>query len=94
MIMSGCQGKPQVGILEKTCPNCGHEVELFTIDTEATCENCGFVIYNDLLSCVQWCKYAKQCVGEEMYEHMMVLAEKQKAEHEAEKHAKKEGVET
>ena len=30
------------------------------------------------MSCVQWCKYAKQCVGEEMYNHMMEIAAAQK----------------
>lgn len=79
MIMSGCQGKPRTPtILEKTCPRCGHEIEMFSIDSEMPCENCGFVAYNDTLSCVQWCQYAKQCVGEEMYAHMMKIAEQQK----------------
>ena len=78
-IMSGCQGKPQMKIIEKTCPNCGQEIEIFSIDTEARCENCGFVIYNDLLNCVQWCQYAKKCVGEETYEQMMKIAAQQKA---------------
>lgn len=77
-IMSGCQGKPQTTIYEKICPICGNEIELFSIDTQATCENCGFVAYNDMLSCVQWCQYAKQCVGEEMYRHMMEIAALQK----------------
>ena len=79
MIMSGCQGKPRTPtILEKTCPRCGHEIEMFSIDSEQTCEHCGFVAYNDSLSCVQWCQYAKQCVGEEMYAHMMEIAALQK----------------
>lgn len=78
-IMEGCQGKPQLKIMEKICPNCGHEIEMFSVDTEACCENCGFVIYNDLLSCVQWCKYAKKCVGEETYAQMMEIAASQKA---------------
>jgi len=79
MIMSGCQGKPRTPtIIEKVCPNCGHEIELFSIDTAQTCEHCGFVAYNDTLSCVQWCQYAKQCVGEEMYAHMIKIAEIQK----------------
>ena len=81
MIMSGCQGKPRTPtILEKKCPQCGHDIEMFSIDTEARCENCGFVAYNDTLSCVQWCKYARQCVGDEMYEQMMKIAAKQKEE--------------
>ena len=78
-IMEGCQGKPQLQIFEKTCPNCGAEIEIFSIDTQATCEKCGFTIYNDTLNCVQWCKYARQCVGDKMYEQMMKIAERQKA---------------
>lgn len=79
MILEGCQGKPRTPeIIEKICPQCGHEVEMFSIDTERQCENCGFTIYNDTLSCVQWCKYARACVGDEMYETMMKIAENQK----------------
>ena len=91
MIMSGCQGKPTTPeIIEKVCPNCGSLIEMFTIDTEMACEECGFVAYNDTLSCVQWCKYARRCVGDAMYGHMMELAERQKARREEEKRRKKE----
>ena len=51
---------------------------MFSIDTDMACEHCGFVAYNDTLSCVQWCQYAKKCVGEEMYEQMMAIARQQK----------------
>ena len=79
MIMNGCQGKAKnLTITEKTCPQCGHIIELFSVDTQMPCEHCGFVAYNDALSCVQWCQYAKSCVGEEMYEHMMKVAAAQK----------------
>ncbi len=79
MMFEGCQGRPRTPeILEKTCPNCGALIEMFTIDTEMACEKCGFVAYNDTLSCVQWCQYAKQCVGEEMYAYMMEIAKNQK----------------
>ena len=79
MIMHGCQAKPKTPtIIEKRCPQCGHEIELFSIDTEMACENCGFIAYNDTLSCVQWCQHAKECVGEEMYAQMMKILERQK----------------
>ena len=79
MLMEGCQGKPRTPtITEKVCPKCGNIIEIFSIDTEVACDHCGFVAYNDALSCVQWCAYAKQCVGEEMYEHMMEIARLQK----------------
>ena len=79
MLMESCQGKPRTPtIIEKVCPNCGSIIELFSIDTEVPCEKCGFVAYNDTLSCVQWCKYARKCVGDATYEHMMQIAEMQK----------------
>ncbi len=78
-MLEGCQGKPRTPtIIEKTCPNCGAMIELFSIDTEMACERCGFVVYNDTLSCVQWCKYAEKCVGPELYAHMMEIAAQQK----------------
>ena len=60
--------------------------------TEVTCDKCGFVIYNDMLSCVQWCKYARKCVGDQMYEQMMEIAKHNKekaAKERAEKAAAK-----
>ena len=86
MMFEGCQGRPRTPeILEKTCPNCGALIEMFTIDTEMACEKCGFVAYNDTLSCVQWCQYAKQCVGEEMYQAMMAVAKRNKEDQANEK---------
>ena len=91
LIMEGCQGKPRTPTIEdRICPNCGNPVEIFSTDTEVTCEKCGFVIYNDKLSCVQWCKYAKQCVGEEVYNNLMEIARRNKAKLDAERQAKRE----
>jgi hypothetical protein len=53
-------------------------IELFSIDTQVTCDNCGFIAYNDTLSCVQWCEHARKCVGDEMYEQMMKIVQMQK----------------
>lgn len=84
MILEGCQARPKTPtIIEKICPQCGHEIEMFSIDSQVTCEHCGFVAYNDTLSCVQWCAHARECVGEEMYEQMMLIAKRNK---EAQKH--------
>ncbi len=54
----------------KRCPECDKEIEVFSTDIEIRCGNCGFVIYNELESCIQWCKYAKECVGEELYKKL------------------------
>ena len=90
MIMEGCQGKPQIKIMERTCPKCGHEVEIFSIDTQVACENCGFVIYNDTLTCVQWCKYARKCMGDEMVERLLAVARQKKEREAAERKEKEE----
>ena len=91
MIMDGCQGKPRTPtIREKTCPVCGNTIEIFSTDTQVACDKCGFVVYNDTLSCVQWCKYARKCVGDEMYERMMEIARRQKEEAAAARKAKQE----
>ena len=55
----------------KKCPQCGEEIEIFSNELKISCEKCGFVIYNDIQSCIQWCKYARECVGEEMYRTLM-----------------------
>ena len=55
----------------KKCPECGEEVEFFSTDQKVRCIKCGFTMYNDLGSCIQWCQYAKKCVGEEIYDQFM-----------------------
>ena len=57
----------------KKCPQCGEEAEVFSNDVSVTCSNCGFVIYNDIMTCVQWCRYAKECVGKDTYNRIMAL---------------------
>jgi len=54
----------------KRCPECGADVEIFSTELKVNCDKCGFTIYNDLESCIQWCKYAKECVGEETYNQL------------------------
>ena len=90
-MLEGCQGKPRTPTLhEKICPQCGNVIELFSIDTQVACDRCGFVAYNDTLSCVQWCQYARKCVGDEMYEKMMAIAAQQKQQAEEERRQKLE----
>ena len=66
----------------KICPVCGNEIELFSTDICMPCDKCGFVAYNDTQSCISWCKYAKLCVGEELYNKLM---EKKETENKQEK---------
>jgi NADH pyrophosphatase NudC (nudix superfamily) len=72
-IFDGCPGAANIRtpILKiKKCPECGEEIEVFSTDIQMNCSNCGFTVYNDLESCIQWCKYARECVGEELYKKL------------------------
>ena len=64
---SGIRGTPTLS--EKACPNCGKPIEMFSTDMQVQCV-CGFIAYNDIQSCISWCKYARECVGDELYERI------------------------
>ncbi len=74
MISDRCPGADRLRdpkITEKICPVCGHTIEIFSCDTEVACENCGFVAYNEALTCAKWCKYAENCLGTELYNKLV-----------------------
>jgi len=67
---------------EYPCPNCGEMVEIWTHEFKARCPKCGTTVFREATpSCVEWCQYARQCVGDEVYERYM----QEKAEAEGEK---------
>ena len=57
-------------IKTKKCPECGEKVEMLSNELQTNCPKCGFTIFDDVASCVQWCKYAEECVGTEMYKKL------------------------
>ncbi len=82
MVLDDCPGAADLKrptIKYKTCPKCGEEIELFSDDVKMDCEECGFTVYNDALSCVEWCEYAKECVGEETYEVLMKIIKRKQS---------------
>ncbi len=52
----------------QTCPYCGNEVEFFSDEMEVVCDNCGKKVKRilDKNLCINYCKYAKECLGEDM----------------------------
>ncbi len=69
-MIDGCPGaqkfkKPQPEELQ--CPFCAGEVEVWTDEFQAACPKCGKMVSRDGQSCLDWCKAAKECVGEEIY---------------------------
>ena len=54
------------------CPKCGHMVELFSDEMQARCRKCGTKVERESVpSCIQWCKAAQQCLGEERWKSVM-----------------------
>ena len=62
-------GTPTLKIIK--CPECGSEIEMFSTDVKVACDKCGFVAYNDINICVQWCAHAEECVGTELYNKLV-----------------------
>jgi len=73
MILPNCPGslgfkqpKPE----EMHCPFCGGEMEIWTDEVKATCPSCNVTVVREggaSSTCLDWCKYAKMCVGEALY---------------------------
>ena len=51
------------------CPNCGAEVEIWTDEFKRACPKCRkMVLRPGGMSCLDWCRQAKECIGEATYE--------------------------
>jgi hypothetical protein len=58
------QPKPEI----IKCPHCSKEVEIWTDEAKAVCPNCKKTVTRlKGQSCLDWCKYAKDCVGDKAY---------------------------
>ncbi len=62
--------RPEPEIIK--CPYCSEEVEIWTDEIKAKCLKCKKIITRKQHpSCLDWCKYAEECVGEQIYkEHL------------------------
>jgi len=63
------------------CPFCGTEVEIWSDEPLARCPGCGREVTQSRgASCIDWCSYARQCVGSEKYERLMTMLERATAQ--------------
>jgi len=74
-MISQCPGaknftRPKPEIIK--CPFCSEEIEIWTDEIKAVCPKCKKTVSRKQdLSCVEWCKYAKDCVGEQIYSNYL-----------------------
>jgi hypothetical protein len=53
------------------CPQCGRDVEIWTDEKKGICPGCKTAVFRERkMSCIDWCPYAKECVGPEVYERL------------------------
>jgi predicted RNA-binding Zn-ribbon protein involved in translation (DUF1610 family) len=65
-LIDKCPGQDRrylkVGTLK--CASCAYQAEIFSDEVKVACPRCGKLICRQrLLSCVDWCKYARECMG-------------------------------
>jgi len=61
------------------CPYCSYDVEIWTDEIKTKCPKCKKVVYRPMeQSCVDWCKYAKECIGEVAYKKYLHNKKKNK----------------
>ena len=54
------------------CASCGTEVEIWSDEMRATCPQCKRTILREgMMSCLDWCKMGKECVGSEIFDRYM-----------------------
>ena len=53
------------------CANCGYVAEIFSDEIQVKCSKCKHLICKERLpTCVNWCKAARECIGEEKYKQL------------------------
>jgi len=54
-----------------TCSKCGYIAEIFSDEIKVQCPKCKNLICKErLVSCVDWCKAARECIGEEKWKQL------------------------
>ncbi len=75
MLKESCPGSREIRNPypeEIECIFCGTKNEIWSDEPETVCSSCGKTISRDLKSsCIQWCAFAKECVGAEKYERLI-----------------------
>lgn len=59
------------------CQSCGKVIEIWSDEVEVKCRYCGKTTNRSLeQTCLDWCVFAKECVGEEKYKRIKGEAQK------------------
>jgi predicted Zn-ribbon and HTH transcriptional regulator len=68
-----CPGQDDRNLKAETihCTECGYAIEIFSDEVKVRCPNCKRLACRERLpSCVDWCKFARECVGKEKWKQL------------------------
>lgn len=75
MLKESCPGSREIRSPypeELVCVFCGGTAEIWSDEPDTACKSCGKTIDREMKpSCIQWCKFAKECVGAKKYERLI-----------------------
>ncbi|MFH2146152.1 MAG: phosphohydrolase [Candidatus Omnitrophota bacterium] len=55
----------------RICPRCQREVEVFSDEMRVACPHCKAWVERKMLpACADWCKSARECLGEEKWQKL------------------------
>lgn len=72
-MISKCPGQDDRNLKAESikCPQCGYAAEIFSDEIKLKCPKCkGLICKTRFPSCVQWCKAARECVGEKKWKQL------------------------
>jgi len=72
-MITKCPGQDfrKTSIENINCSNCGYAAEIFSDEIKVKCPKCNNLISREKLpSCVDWCKAARDCIGEEKWKQL------------------------
>jgi hypothetical protein len=72
-VMEKCPGQDSRNLKAELikCEVCGCQIEIFSDEVKVKCPQCkNLVCKQRLPSCVNWCKAARECIGEERWKQL------------------------
>jgi hypothetical protein len=84
MLKESCPGSKEIRSPypeDLACVFCGGMTEIWSDEPDTVCKSCGKTINREMKpSCIQWCKFAKECVGTKKYERLIKALPKEQTE--------------
>ncbi len=75
MFKEGCPGSIEIRSPKPEdirCQQCGEKIEIWSDEPDTACKKCGHLNARPIgTSCVEWCAFAKECVGAEKLEKLL-----------------------